>query len=1192
MAQTQVTSPTPPKRRRWPRVVALVFGILITLLVALYFVGTSSGFFKGVILPRASKQMNANITVSDAHISPFKQVVLRDLKVQPRNAEPVLIAPEVRARYSLMDILRGNIHVEEAVVVSPTITIVENADGTKNIDALLKPQAKEKEAPSGMKPSKPMQLDIKKIAVSNATLRHTKNYQGNFRDVTELSNLTLEVTDVKNGQSGKLTLKGDARVTNNPPPPGTNGLLQAKMSGDAVFALANDLTPTSLKGNARFEVTQAAGAMSDFAGLAANFDADTTPTEIKQLALRFQRSGAKLGEVIASGPFDVQKQEGKLNIEVRSIDRQVLNLVGAKSGIDFGTTKINSTNQVEVAKSASLITARGGFEIAQFQLTRTNQTTPTLDLRAQYDVTADLDAKTNLVRRLTITGMQKQNQLLLAELTKPMALAWGEVSNAVGDAALNLTLNHLNIADWKPFVGDMVSSGVVDLKGKLLSQEGGKKLSFDLNSKIENLTAGSGSNQITQATVTADARGQAFNLKQFKLDQFEAKVARQNQQMVSASGSGTYDGTNADLQVTVQANLPRVLEAMPRPDVAMSSGMAELKGRVTQKEKMQTVTGALVLADLTGKFGKNEFRGFGTTADLDVVKNDQLIQIRKATGKLTEGGNAGGSFDISGQYNLDKKSGQITAKLTDVNQNGLRAFLEPMLADKKLVSISLNGTASAQYDPQGDSAVKADVQLANLVVRDPQNQISAEPLEARLQMDTSLRNKIADVRQFQIGLKPTARAKNELRLQGQVDMTQTNALRGNLKLAADSLDVTRYYDLFAGDTNSTTTAKASAPRQPSATPQPSSPAQSAPPQQEPEAKQLPFRNFALDASIGRFYLRELEITNLQAKAAIEGSHVVAKPIQMTLNGAPVSATADVDLGVPGYKYEITFNAQHVPFAPIINTFEPERKGQIGGTLNGQSRIAGRGITEPSLQKNLNGQFDIATTNLNLAIPNLRSPTLKAIISVIAIVPDLIRNRGADPQALVVTLLGGLSNRGGGGLMDDLMQSPLDIIVARGVIGTNRVNLERAFIQSPAFQAEARGSVKLEAILTNSTLSIPLSISLKRSLAEKIDFVPANTPTNQAYVKLPDYVSLKGTVGKPKPDINKMALLGTALQQYGGKIPGVNTSTSNALGALGGLLTGRPPAQTNAGPNVSTNQPATNQSPALNLLDQLLKPKKQ
>jgi hypothetical protein len=155
-----------------------------------------------------------------------------------------------------------------------------------------------------------------------------------------------------------------------------------------------------------------------------------------------------------------------------------------------------------------------------------------------------------------------------------------------------------------------------------------------------------------------------------------------------------------------------------------------------------------------------------------------------------------------------------------------------------------------------------------------------------------------------------------------------------------------------------------------------------------------------------------------------------------------------------------------------------------------------------------------------------------------------------------------------------------------------VNLERAFIQSPAFQAEARGSVKLEAILTNSTLSIPLSISLKRSLAEKIDFVPANTPTNQAYVKLPDYVSLKGTVGKPKPDINKMALLGTALQQYGGKIPGVNTSTSNALGALGGLLTGRPPAQTNAGPNVSTNQPATNQSPALNLLDQLLKPKKQ
>ena len=81
-----------------------------------YFVATSSAFFKGVILPRASKALNATITVSDASVSPFRQVVLHNLKVQTAGSEPLVTAPEVRLRYSLMDILGGNIHVDEATL--------------------------------------------------------------------------------------------------------------------------------------------------------------------------------------------------------------------------------------------------------------------------------------------------------------------------------------------------------------------------------------------------------------------------------------------------------------------------------------------------------------------------------------------------------------------------------------------------------------------------------------------------------------------------------------------------------------------------------------------------------------------------------------------------------------------------------------------------------------------------------------------------------------------------------------------------------------------------------------------------------------------------------------------------------------------------------------------------------------------
>src|SRR5262245_27395693 len=113
MADTAVTAAVSPRKRRWLRVLGWIVGVLIILLVVVYFGATSSAFLKGVILPRAGKAMNATITVSDASISPFKVVVLHNLKVQTIGDEPLVAVTEVRASYSLMDIIRGNIHVDE-----------------------------------------------------------------------------------------------------------------------------------------------------------------------------------------------------------------------------------------------------------------------------------------------------------------------------------------------------------------------------------------------------------------------------------------------------------------------------------------------------------------------------------------------------------------------------------------------------------------------------------------------------------------------------------------------------------------------------------------------------------------------------------------------------------------------------------------------------------------------------------------------------------------------------------------------------------------------------------------------------------------------------------------------------------------------------------------------------------------------
>src|SRR5581483_1037777 len=456
-----------------------------------------------------------------ASISPFSQVVLRDLKVQTTGTEPLVTAPEVRLRYSLMDIIGGHINVDEVTLSSPTVVLVQNPDGTSNLDPILQSQKKEEKPSKPSAPSKPLQINVKKIALTEATIRQVKLYRGNNRDVTELSHVNLNIDNLQNGQTAKIALGAQINMENNPPAPGTNGVLEAKADGSFSLALASDLKPGSIQGNTKIEVSRAEGSLAEAATLSANLDCDVTPTDIKQVALRFQKAGTALGELHVAGPFNLEKTEGQINIELLNVDKNLLNVAGAASGIDFGPTTVNSTNTVQLSNGGKNIAASGQFVLHQFQLTRTNQTTPPLDLSASYDVVVDHAANSAVIRTFDLSGTQKGKQLLKGGLTSPMTIPLGDVTNGVGDSALNITLTHLDLADWKPFAGDFAPAGDVNMKLQLLSQQAGKALTFELSSEINNLTAGSGSNQITRATVTLQVKGKANNFDQFDLSDYK-----------------------------------------------------------------------------------------------------------------------------------------------------------------------------------------------------------------------------------------------------------------------------------------------------------------------------------------------------------------------------------------------------------------------------------------------------------------------------------------------------------------------------------------------------------------------------------------------------------------------------------------------------------------------------------------------
>ena len=1118
-----MSEPTTPKpRRAWLTWLAGIAGGLVVLVVVLYFVATSSGFFKSVILPRVGSALHADVSVSDAEISPFSQVVLRDLKVQTKGVEPLFAATTVRLRYSLMAILRGNILVEEAAIESPTVNVIANADGTSNLDPLLKsenPAAKEKPAPAA-KPSPPPALDVKSVVLKNATIR----YRSGSNETIELANVNVNVSNIKNGGTGKLDLSLGISVKQP-----SNTALQAKLAGALTFNLTADLQPGGAKGQVTANIEKATGSFADLATLAAKFDCDVTPTDIKQCALAFTKAGTSLGQLRVSGPFDIAKTEGKLKVEVTSLDRQVLNL----AGMDFGTTTVDTSNEIELTQGGKVMTAAGTVNVARFQVVQKDQTTPTLDLRCEYNVIVDRQKESVLVKTLKLTGTQDNRPLLKAETTSPLTIAWGKTDNAVGDAALNVAVTGLNLADWKAFAGDTGPAGVANATLKLLSQQAGKQLTFDLAAKVDGLSA----KQVPPIDVQLTAKGSAADIKQYNLSDFRLEVAQQGQPVLTASGSGACspDAHDADLQLTAEAALSRLATLAPQSNVTCSAGKLNVTAHVSQKQETQTVVGQLALTEFTGSYGDYRFDSYATTFDLDLLLKGKQLEIRKAVGRLLQG-----QLAVTGNVDLDKKAGQLDVKLTEFKESELRPFLQPSLGEKKLVSVSLTTAASASFTASGDASVKADVQLSNFMVQD----VTPKPLEIGLQVGAGTAKSVATIRQCHLTLTPTARAKNELDLTGTVDYSNSNAITGNLRLASDALDATAYYDLF-GASKPTTTSQ----------PQPSSPAAastaSASPPSEPAAVTLPVRNFTCDAAIGRFYLRQIDISKLALTAKLDGGHVVLNPCQFTLNGGPINATADLDLSVPGYKYDVTFNAASVPLAPLVNSFSPTYADKANGDLFAQLQVKGAGTTGRSLQKSLSGQTTLTFTNANIEIVG---PKAKAILKPISVV------LGAP----------------------ELLNSPLDYITAELQLGNGQIETKKFVAHSAAFLAESTGTIPIADVLNDSPLSQPVDIALAQNVAARLHITTVRI--EQGFARLPTFVHLAGTLGDPTAKTDKAVIVGLVGSGVAGVVGG---TAGGIIQGVSGLLTGQPAAT-----NAPSSSSSTNAPPLINPLDLFKKkPKK-
>ncbi len=917
-----MTTPAPtPKRRSWPRRLAWLAALFLVLLAAVYFTVTSGAFFKAVVVPKIARAMNADVAVADASIHPFSAVTLKSLTVRTTGAEPAVSIDEVRLRYSLSAILGGTLQVDEVALVHPQIRVIQNADGTSNLDALTRGGPKDTASrspspgpgPAGSGSQTPPKIAIARIAMENGQVRVTQAVSNGPPVEIELGNLNFALTDLRNGQTAHLKFDGAGLVRSGPT--SSNNTAKAGVTIDLNFGLTPDLNLSFAKGAVIAKVDSATGVFEPVGAFRSVIDIDITPTEFKRVAWQAFNGARPIAEMTMAGQFDFGKKEG----------------------------------------------------------------------------------------------------------------------------ALDFTLGKLNFADWQSFAPGLNAVGTVAAKGHLAARDAGRQMAFDWQATADGIGATIGSNRVSELGVALATRGTITNFGQVHLDRSELTVSHQTQPAahLTAGGDVTANPRSASVSVSGDFDLARLTRILPQPSVQLASGDFRLVDvRVQQQGERQSVTGHMVLTNLTGRVSSLVLQGMALGADYDVaVANGNVVELKNLAVQLAE----------------------------------------------------------------------------------------------------------------------TARTKaNQFQLAGRIDSSRTNALEGELKLSAETLDVTPYYDLLAGPS------KSGSPEAKPTTPTTTPPSGSTNAPIEPDPVHLPVKQLVVAAQIGLLWLREVEAAQVQATIKVEESKVTVRPFSLVMNGAPLTSEVDLDLSVTGWRYKIQAKADGLPIAPLADSFAPDYRGRARGELWTNLKVDGAGVTGPSLRKNLLGNIGLSFTNADIQIVG---PRLKGFLA---------------PISAALNAPG-------------LLSSPLNWIGFGASMGSGKIDLSQIALVSPAFAAATHGELTLGNTLRETRLgNWPMALQLERSLADRLKLAPRDTPTNAALVSLPQFVTVAGTANEPTPKLDLKALAGAALLKYADKIPGLDERTGGLLKGAAGLLSGKAATGTNAAPG--STSPATN-SPAGELLDLFKRPRR-
>ena len=1075
--------------RKWP----IYLGVFVALLAVLYFVVTSSAFIRAVVLPKVEAAIACKLEVGDLSLSPFSQLELRQIKVTPNGAEPLAQVDLIRMRYSLSALLGGKIQAYEVTVEKPVITLVESADGTRNLPKL---------PPSGPKSTAPVVLDLHQIQLRNGQLTYVVRSAPGVVQTTTVTGLNVSLDQLVTDQPAKLTINGQAGLDR-----AATNKVAGKLNGDFSVTLGSDAMPKLLKGSLGVDLTEALGSFADAAGLGLSLESDVTEKEVRNLGLAFRRQGQELGRLRLAGPYDLAKTEVRLDYELSGIDRRVLVLVGGALGIDVGETTVAAKGKINLLKNGQVIASDGELNLTKVSLGFPAGRTPVVGFRTQYKAEVNLTDSAALLETLQISATDSVGEWFAGSLDRPMNLAWGKLTTGFRPSQVALKLSRFSLAEWRAVLGTNAPTGNLQANLVVSAEKDGHLLKFTLNGLADKLTALVGGSQLQNGALAFSGEGSLADFTAFSLSRMEFNLKQGTTALVTGNVLADWQGktSSGGAQINVDGELPPLLGLFPVPGVQLQSGRFKVNTQLNQKETGSSLNLTLALDKLTGRAQDAQLVDYQTTVQLLASISGPLatgaVDLQRFNVTAGNSLTPGGTVEATGRWDLTKRAGNFDYRITGLNQSALEPWLASALKPNRLQAVKIDASGKAQVDLSAETAITTELKIAGLSAKNPAGE-TIGPLEIGFALDAAGRQTALEVKKATLQLGATERARNELVLSGHVDLATNKPSPSTLTLKSDGLDLYPLYRLLAGD-----------PAKPAATNSPAAPATAATAAAgEPEPVTLPLSRLTVDLDIAKVYLGTVLAEKWKGHLEVSNSAITLKPFELSLNGTPVAFTALANLGVKGWQYDVNLTAVDLDVAPFVDTFRPAYKGKILGRLSTEAAFKGAGITGLGFQKNLTGKFNIHSTNLNIDLAGLQDAKKRQAAQLISKPKDGV-------LSLIGRAFGGFGSSTTPGWYEEISRSPVDTVIFRGDAAGGRLVVQEGLVQSPVLRAQPTGTITFAPALDDSALDFPVGLALRGGVARQFGLTQ---DTNQ-YAVLPNLLRVQGTKGKPDVKVDKLAV---------------------------------------------------------------------